>query len=359
MNYESFFDPRSGCIAPLKQGPTSHNPPFSALTNNMDYDATLMSGAGPSSYNHSDFHALTYPHDILPLNETCTYPMGEHHSCRNATSKLVPSSSSTTIDFSGMFDPEFFDDYHTDFFHPDTPSSASSASEAMTPISSHGEMEFPAIASGSGVGADGDMDVRLDGQVLYGHHNTGIPLDFFDSLLAMSKPTSDDAPVDWPQLLATMCDEHPEAVQWFAEMGGFQPDFDQIQMAAPQTERDIALMQSSFSSIYPHQHSDTLSDFVSSLSNSSSYSTAASAFTPQSSDSPSIPIPLHHPRPVRPIPQIPLKDLAAIALRLGKPRGPQELSPDLSSFPLLCQPVGDAVRYQGRLFAASNANADR
>jgi len=208
------------------------------------------------------------------------------------------------------------------------------------------------------VGADGDMDVRLDGQVLYGHHNTGIPLDFFDSLLAMSKSTSDDLPVDWPQLLATMCNEHPEAVQWFAEMGGFQPDFDQIQMAAPQTERDI-LMQSQLPSIYPHQHPDTLSDFVSSLS---SNSTAVPAFASQSSsslDSPSIPIPLHHPRPVRPIPQIPLKDLAAIALRLGKPRGPRELSPDLSSFPLLCQPVGDTVRYQGKPFAAISSNTGR
>jgi len=182
----------------------------------------------------------------------------------------------------------------------------------------------------------------------YDYHSPGLPINYSDSLLAMSKAISDDASVDWPQLLAAMCDEHPDAVQWFAQMGGFQSDFDQIQMAAPQNGRNVS-MHSQFSSIYPHQHSDTLSDFVSSFRKSSSISNDVPALTPQSFsslDSICIPIPLHHPRPVRPIPHIPLKDLAAIALRLAKPRGPNEPSQSLSSFPLLCQPVGDSVRYQ-------------
>jgi hypothetical protein len=348
-------DPRSRCVPSFKlslpQESSTQILPFSALTNNMDYHPTSI-GAGPSSYHYADFHALAYPHGIVPLKEASSYPMDEQH---NAISNPVPPSSLSTLDFAGMFDLEFFDNYHTDFFHCDTPSSASS-SEVMTPISSSEETEFVAIASGSGVGADVAMDVHLDGPAPYGHHTAGIPIDFSDSLLMLSKTTSDGVPVDWPQLLATMCDEHPDAVRWFAEMGGFQSDSDQIQMAAPQNECDSSMQ---FSSIYPHQHSDTLSDIMSSLSNSSSISNAVSGLTSQSSspmNSSTGPIPLHHPRPVRPIPQIPLRDLAAIALRLGKPRGPRGPPQNLSSFPLLCQPVGDSVRYQHHSLSAGDAN---
>lgn len=336
-------DTRSRYISPFKlfqpQESTSQTSPFSALTNNMDYNVTSVSG--PDSYDYPEFHALNYPHAILPLNQPRTYAMDEHCNCFNATSELAPSSSSAI----GMFDPEFFAAYHTDFFHSNTPSSASS-SEVMTPISfQEEEANVPAIASGTGVGADVDMDVSLNGQM---------HLDFSESLLAMSKATADDVPVDWPQLLATMCDEHPEAVRWFAEMGGFQSDFDQ--MAAPRSELDVP-MRSQSPSVYPHQHSHTLSNFIQSFNTSTSISSSASAFTPHSSsplDS-SIPVPLHHPRPVRPIPQIPLKDLAAIAWRFGKPRG-RKLSQSLSSLPLLCQPVGDSIRYQSETFLA---NIDR
>jgi hypothetical protein len=204
------------------------------------------------------------------------------------------------------------------------------------------------------------MDVSLDGHVVNGRDAADLPADFSELFLATStsKTTSDDAPVDWPQLLAIMCEEHPEAVQWFAEMGGFQPDFDQLQMAVPQNEHDLT--QSQFSAIYPHQQSITLSHFLPSFNNSSSISVAAPAATPASlRGSTATSIPLHHPRPVRPIPQIPLRDLAAVALRLGKPRGPREPTDSLSSLPLLCQPVGDAVRYhQQKPFSGGEVYAD-
>jgi hypothetical protein len=353
MNCDSSLNPRSNWITSSKQAqPSSHTLPFFALTNGMDYNATYTGGAGPSSYSYGDFHALVYPHDIPP--EEITYIKDCQRSCDVATCNPAPTSSSTPH-FPGMFDPEFFDDYHTDFFHPDSPSSASSTSEATTPISSYGESEFLAIASGSTDGGDVDMDASLGGHAIYGPDAADIPADFSDLFLAASKTTSDNAALNWPQLLAIMCNEHPEAVRWFAEMGGFQPEFDQIQMAAPQNEHAV-FIQSQISAIYPQQHSDTLSNFV---PPSSSISAATPVFAPHPSsllDSPSLPVPLQHPRPVRPIPQIPLKDLAAVALRLGKPRGPRGLSENL---PLLCQPVGDAVRYQRKPLSAGGVNAGR
>lgn len=359
MNCESFFHPRSPCIFPSKlslpQGSTYRIPPCSALTN-MDCYATSMSDAGPSSHKYADFHALVYPQSISPRDDICTYLTG--HGCNEATYKPIPISSSTHHHFSGMFDPDSFDDYCTNFFHPDTPSSASSASEVMTPISSRGETEFPAIASGGG---DVDMDAFPGGQIHYDRGAASTPLDFSELLLATSKSTSGDAPVEWPELLATMCIEHPEAVQWFAEMGGFQHDLDQIQVAAPPHEHD-PVMQSQIPTIYPHQPSDTLSDFMSSFDNPPSSSSVAPTSAPHSPyplHPPSIPIPLHHPRPVRPIPQIPLKDLAAVALRLGKARGPRGSTESLSSLPLLCRPVADAVRYQRKPFSAADVNTDR
>jgi hypothetical protein len=285
--------------------------------------------------------------------------MDQHHGCNDATYEPIPISSSSPPHFFGMFDPDSFDNYYTNF-HPDTPSSASSASEIMTPISSRAELEFPAIASGSG--GDVDMDACLGDQILCDRSAAGIPLDFSEPLLETSKSASGDAPVDWPELLATMCVEHPEALQWFAEMGGFQQDFDHIHVDAPPHEHDL-VMQSQFPAIYPHQHLHTLPDFMLSLNNPPSNSSAAPTSAPfpsYPSNPPSIPIPLHHPRPVRPIPQIPLKDLAAAAaLRLGKARGFRESTESLPSFPLLCRPVADAVRYQRKPFSATGYNVDR
>ena len=258
-----------------------------------------------------------------------------------------------------MFDPDSIDNYYTNLFHPDTPSSASSASEIMTPISSRQEMEFPAVASGSG---DVDMDPCLGDQILYDRGAADIPLDFSELLLETSKSISGDAPVDWPELLATMCIEHPEAVQWFAEMGGFQDDLDHIHVDAPPHKHDL-VMQSQFPAIYPHRHHHTLPDFMLSLDNPLSNSSAVPTSAPlpfYPSNPPSIPIPLHHPRPVRPIPQIPLKNLAAAAaaLHLGNARGLQGSTESLPSFPLLCRPVADAVRYQRKPFSATGVNAD-
>lgn len=196
------------------------------------------------------------------------------------------------------------------------------------------------------------MEPSFGGEMAYGDDATHIPLDFRDPLLAMFKSASDDLPVDWPQLLATLCNQHPEAVKWFTETGGFQPGSDHI--SQNEHEHDY-LMQQQSPSIYPHQHSDTLSDFLSSFGDSSSLSPSASR-----SPSSSAQIPLHQPQPVRPIPQIPLKDLAAAAaaLRLARPRGPREAHQTLSSLSLLCQPVDDSVRYQQKPLSAHSVNAD-
>jgi hypothetical protein len=354
MNCESFLHPPSYCIPNTQSRRfTSRPPPFSALTNNMDYDDSTSS----SSHNYGDFYALAYPQAISPEDETCASLMDQHHGCNDATYEPIPISALSPPHFSGMFDPDSFDNYYTNFFHPDTPSSASSASEIMTPISSRGEIEFPAIASGSG--GDVDMDACPGDQILYDRGAASIPLDFSELLLETSKSTSDDAPVDWPELLAAMCAEHPEAVQWFAEMGGFQHNFDHIHVDAPPHEHDF-VMQSQFSTICPHRHHhNTLPDFMLSLNNPPSNSPAA-PLPSYPLNPPSIPIPLHHPRPVRPIPQIPLKDLAAAAaLRLEKSRGVRESTKCLPSFPLLCRPVADAVRYQRKPFSATGVNADR
>jgi len=352
MNYESFFNLPSEYSSPSKaslpESATSRTAPFSALTNNADYDATFMSSAGPSSHNHTDFHALPYPHNIAPMNETCTLLMEQH-------SKQIPVSSLSTLDVSGMFDLDIFNDYHTNFFHPDTPSSASSASEVMTPITSYGETELPTITSRNKEDQDVDMDAHLGDQL----HCDQVTPHFSELPLAMSKSALDDTHVDWSQLLAAMCYEHPETVQWFAEMGGFQPDSDQMQMAVPQHE--LPPIQSLFS-IYPHQHSNTLSDFMSSPSNLPPFVQAtpvSASHSSSHSNTPSISIPLHHPRPVRPIPQIPLKDLAAVALRLGKPVVRRESTESLSSFTLLRQPGGDPVRSQRKPFSAGDVNTDR
>jgi hypothetical protein len=330
MNCQTLFDP--------PQKSFSRTAPLSALTNNMNYNATSLSPAGPSSYNYADFHALSYPHTISPVDEPSTTFMEPH-------SKPTPASSLSTLGMSGMFYPDTVDDYNTNIFYPDTPSSASSSSEVMTPMSSDGEMEFPAVVSGGSEGGDVDMDAYL------GYDAQSVPPAFSEFLLATSKSPVDEMPVDWPQLLATLCDEHPETVQWFARIGGFQSDLD----PAPQPEHDL-LLQSQFSTIYPHQHYDTLSDFTTSLGN-------PSATPPQShthlASSP-FPIPLHHPRPVRPIPQIPLKDLAAVALRFGKPQRNRRVSSEsLTSFALLRRSEGDAGRYQRVPFAASDVNAER
>ena len=297
-----------------------------------------------------DFHPLDYPHNNLPLDESFTFAIDEIHGCNITT----PHSSSSS-DFSGMFDPDFFAHNHPDFLHPDTPSSASSTSEVLTPISDRGEIGSPVIGCRVEHDADVDMESSFGGQMVYGSNASHVPLDFRDPLLTMFKSTSDDLPVDWPQLLATLCDQHPEAVKWFAETGGFHPDFDQ--MPTSQNEHDY-LMQQQSPSIYPHQHSDTLSDILSSSGDLSSLSPSASRL-PSTLD-PSAQIPLHQPQPVRPIPQIPLKDLAAAAaaLRLTRPRGPREAHQTLSPLSLLCQPVDDSVRYQQKPLSACNVNAD-
>jgi hypothetical protein len=320
----------------------------------MDYDATPMTGAGPSSYNYADFHPLDYPHNNLSLDESFTIAIDHDYGCN-----IIPPQSSSSSNFSGIFDPAFFDHNPPDFFHhPDTPSSASSSSnsEVLTPVSDRGEIQSPVIECRVAEGTDIDMESSFGAEVAYGDDATRVPLDFRDPLLTMFKSASDDLPDDWPQLLATLCDQHPEAVKWFTETGGFLPGFDPI--SEPQNEHEHErdyLMQQQSSPIYPHQHSDTLSDFLSSFGDSSSLSPSASR-----SPSSSTQIPLHQPQPVRPIPQIPLKDLAAAAaaLRLARPRGPREAHQTLSPLSLLCQPVDDSVRYQQKPFSAHNVNAD-
>ncbi|KAG1774051.1 hypothetical protein EV702DRAFT_1048044 [Suillus placidus] len=73
--------------------------------------------------------------------------------------------------------------------------------------------------------------------------------------------------------------------------------------------------------------------------------------TPGATRNPSTRLPILQPQPIRPIPPIPLDELASSAAEVDESvfpdkgiRRPQEQS--LSPLPLLCQPVSDAVRYQ-------------
>lgn len=309
-----------------------HIRPFAALTNTMDCNAD----AGPDSYHYVDFHPLNYPHNNLPLDESFNIPQDENHNCN-----FNPPHSSSA--FSDIFDSASFDYIPPDFFHSGTPS-ASSNSEVLTPVSDRGEFSSPGVNCRVAESAGIDMESYFRGEMTYGD-DASIPLDFREPLLTNSKSASDDVPVDWAQLLATLCEQYPEAVQWFTETGGFHPGLAQI--PAPQNEHDY-LMQPQSSSLYPH--SDAFLNFLSSFTDSSTLSPSAPR-----SPAPFTEIPLHQPQPVRPIPQIPLKDLmAAAALRLARPQGPRDAHQTLSPLSILLQPVDDSVRYQQKPFLAQS-----
>lgn len=316
----------------IKSLPTCHTPPFFAL---MDCDAGSGSGSGsgPSSCSYADFYPLQYPHNVLTQEDTCI-----NYACNNAA-----SSSSPTFDAPDMSAPDFFADSHVDFLHPGTPSSASSGSGLMTPVSTRGATRFPAIASGSDEGGDDDMDGV--------GKPAGIPVDFHNPLLTTDKSDSDEPHVDWPQLLAALYSEHPETARWFAQTRTFQQGSDSKIPPPPQDEHGFLMQQepsSPSSLIYPQQHSDTLAEFLASLDDPTSYLSPTLVSSSLSSDLLSEFIPLHQPQPVRPIPHLKLKELAAAALRLARPRGPREAN-TLSSMSLLCQSVDDSIRYQRNL----------
>lgn len=316
-----------------------HPSTFSASSNQMDFNASSTSGAGPSSCP-GVFHPLNYP-DITSLDDTSVYPICEDDDNSIFISGPTDSASTSTFDVSGMFDPDYFPDYHTNFLYPNTPSTASSNSELSTPLSPYGNIDFPGIDSGDKDDADMDIEQYLRG--VFSDDATNAFPDYSDPLFTSSKPSSDEPSADWAQLLAALCDENPEAVQWFAEMGGFEGGSDQTDTSNPPDD-NITLLQPPSSMMIPDQHSDALSPIFQASSSLPPLATLIKS----SSAVPSIPVPLHQPQPVRPIPQIPLKDLAAAAaaMRLAKPRGPRNAHQTISSLSLLCQPVADAVRYQ-------------
>ncbi|KAF7969073.1 hypothetical protein HWV62_25846 [Athelia sp. TMB] len=267
----------------------------------MQSAATSRSGSGdPSSSSYTDFFPLQYPHDVLSQDNTRT-----NSACNNAA--LTPSPIFDAPDMSAS---DFFAD-HVEFPHPGTPSSASSGSGLMTPIYARGVAQNPAIASGDdeeAVGRSGER--RIGGQEL-----TATPPE---------KSDAEEPVVDWPQLLAALYIDNPDAARWFAQTRPRSAPA-AASSSSPQDDRGVLLQldeePSSLLSplIYPQEHSDTLAEFLASLDDPTSFLSpafAAAALDDPSSDA----TPLHQPQPVRPIPQIKLHELAAAALRLGRPR---------------------------------------
>lgn len=271
---------------------------------------------------------------------------GSHYN--DFISKSNTSSPSSTFDASGMFDQDFFASHHTNIIYPDTPSSASS-SELSTPTSSSGRIDFACISFGNGDGVDVDMDQCFGGELLAADGTTGTPLDYPNHLLSALKSNYEELPVDWTQLLATLCDEHPEAVQWFAETGGFQVNSD-VHIPTSSDECN-SLLQSQSTSTRPDSHSHMLSPILQDSTSLSTFASALASHLPSPSDITPTTIPLRQPQPVRPIPPIPLKALTAAAavMRPTKPRGPRPVEHSLTPDSLLCQPVEDAVRCQRRM----------
>jgi len=103
------------------------------------------------------------------------------------------------------------------------------------------------------------------------------------------------------------------------------------------------------SALYQHSSSSSLADAI------------PPAFTPGATRHSPTHLPILQPQPIRPIPPIPLDELASSAAEVDESglldagmHEPRERS--LSPLPLLCQPVSDAVRYQ--LSANSNLTRD-
>ncbi|KAJ8597575.1 hypothetical protein M405DRAFT_855515 [Rhizopogon salebrosus TDB-379] len=92
------------------------------------------------------------------------------------------------------------------------------------------------------------------------------------------------------------------------------------------------------SALYQHSSSSSLADAI------------PPAFAPGATRHSSMHLPIFQPQPIRPIPPIPLDELASAA-EVDDSSLPDEGMDDprersLSPLPLLCQPVSDAVRYQ-------------
>lgn len=102
------------------------------------------------------------------------------------------------------------------------------------------------------------------------------------------------------------------------------------------------------SALYQHSSSSSLADAI------------PPAFAQGATRHLSTHLPILQPQPIRPIPPIPLDELelASSAADVDDSHLPDDETrePSLSPFPLLCQPVSDAVRYQ--LSANSNSNSN-
>lgn len=140
-------------------------------------------------------------------------------------------------------------------------------------------------------------------------------------------------------------------------------------MYSPRPHNDSSPASPSYhhhSSSYTHDSSSSMttlfaptSALYQNLPSSSLADAIPLGLTPGATRNSSTRLPILQPQPIRPIPPIPLDELASSAAEVDEsvfPDGgihrPRERS--LSPLPLLCQPVSDAVRYQ---FSANSRNA--
>lgn len=316
MNFGPLTSP-SPQLPHHKPNLTKRLPPCrTPLSMYSDATSSRGSGSGPSSCSYTDFHPLQYPHVVLSQDNTYT------NNARNNA-----ASASPIFDASDMSASDFFTDTPIEFLHPGTPSSASSGSGLMTPVSARGVTRNPAIAN---VDEEGEDRVTRSAEGgINGHHLLAIPVDYSDSLLPREKSSAEEPIVDWPQLLAALYIEHPDTARWFAQTrtseprSATAPPAESSSSSSPQDARGVLLREepSSLLSplIYPQELPDTLAEFLASLdSPPSSFLSPTFAAISFSEEAPSQSAPLHQPQPIRPIPQVMLQELAAAASHLPK-----------------------------------------
>ena len=244
----------------------------------MNYNAT--SGSNPYS---DDFYLPNYPSPRLPV-ELLAFPVTEGDLYSTASESLtgIPASQSS-FNFSGIIDVDSFS-HQSNYW----PTALHSPQLSTSPLSCSG---------GDGVAEAEIFSIPFDDQLAL--NNTAIfPLDFPDPHLPMSGSIHD---VDW-SVLST----DPEVVRWFTET------YQKLNQIPTSVHDDDVLMQTDSA---PEPSRQQFPDNLPVILQEPDLPTFAAPLSNQSKD----PSTLHQPRPLRPIQQKLVDDLATASLRHSKP----------------------------------------